>query len=165
MIDAHCEFPLLLLAIPGIMSVLASTIVCKLLRSCGTGATCVGLFGSRQRSPAALALSLQGTTSFALVCDTGFSALLHHSDRGARPDDATSAGTVPSSISLTQRDALSVVNRAHRRTIFAVPQEVPQSRRNYNVRRCPRVFGARGSHVRSISDHTSLQYRQDPPQD
>ena len=51
-----------------------------------------------------------------------------------------------------------VVNGAHRRTISAAPQEVSQSRRNYNVRYCS--GGIRGSHVRSISDHTPLQCRQ-----
>jgi hypothetical protein len=53
------------------------------------------------------------------------------------------------------RGGRHVVNRAHRRTISAAPQEVSLSRRNSNIGCCSGVV--RGSRVRSISDHTPLQ--------
>ncbi len=56
------------------------------------------------------------------------------------------------------RGGRHVVNRAHRRTISAAPQDVSQSRRNSNVGCCSGV--ARGSHVISISDHTPLRCQQ-----
>ena len=56
------------------------------------------------------------------------------------------------------RGGRHVVNRAHRRTISAAPQDVSQSRRNSNVGCCSGSLG--GCHVRSISDHTPLRCQQ-----
>jgi hypothetical protein len=61
------------------------------------------------------------------------------------------------------RGGRHVVNRAHRRTISAAPQDVSQSRRNSNVGCCSGVARGEslgGSHVRSISDHTPLRCQQ-----
>src|SRR5262249_1170400 len=76
---------------------------------------------------------------------------------------APDLATAPSFTSFSR----NVANRAHRGTISAAPQEMSQSRRNYNVA-CwlgvvRELFGGRfgGSHVRrAIVDHVPLQCRQ-----